>query len=210
MCLLAAIPGVGRFGQKRSYSFGLALMGLGLLLDTGTVLFVRTYWHSPRLVYQMFPQYFLWIFMAGWLVANSKTQMRRATTFLVLAIALCVVVAMHGIVAIDYLYGDSSIYWLLGGCALLLWAPPIPAPRAIGNVVTLLAQSTLFIYLFHWPLAKFLKPVMGSPHRLVRFLLGFLGSVLLWFLWECSLRALKSSAKPAIEMTEPDYVISGD
>jgi hypothetical protein len=143
----------------------------------------------PTFVYHYFPQYFLWIFGSGWLVAVAKPGTQKMVSYLALVAVAVAVIVIHGVAPFHYLYGGDALIWLLGGGALLFWAPAILAPKAIGNIVTMLAKSTLYVYLFHWPLATFIKVILHLHNRPLEIGLGFLASLVLWVFWESTLRA---------------------
>jgi peptidoglycan/LPS O-acetylase OafA/YrhL len=59
--------------------------------------------------------------------------------------------------------------------------------------MTQLARSTLFIYVFHWPIAIVAERILDD--RGIAFLLSLPASMLIWLLWESTVRTKTRLAK---------------
>ncbi len=185
--ILASIPGVGSFGQKHRYAFGLLFTISALLLHYGLAMTV----HSPILSYGRLPQYFLWQFGLGWLVFASRSQIQRVVTLATVFGCLALLFTIRNKTG-DDTFGSHARYWLVFGTALLLWMPAISVPRLVAAPLVTIAKSTLFIYLFHWPfdvLAYRWLHINGGPVGIV---IGLSGGVGVWLLYETLGTAIRS------------------
>jgi acyl-CoA ligase (AMP-forming) (exosortase A-associated) len=191
MGLLSLVPGIARFGHTRRFAFGTILFAASVALYVGFAWFA-----SPRLLdFDSLPLYFLWLFALGWLIAAADSPRRKLGTYVMMLAALAALIAVGR--TGDFAMREHGRYWLILGAPVLLWAPSIAVPELIGSFAGLLARATLFIYLFNWPLAEFYKIAFrmdlafGSHNSPLRFVAGFLTSILLWVAWEATWRAFR-------------------
>jgi acyl-CoA ligase (AMP-forming) (exosortase A-associated) len=191
MGLLSLVPGIARFGHTRRFTFGTILFAASVALYAGFA-----YLASPRLLdFDSLPIYFLWLFALGWLIAAAETPGQKLGTYVMMlaALAALITVGRTG----DFSMREHGRYWLILGAPVLLWAPSVAVPEFIGAIAGLLARATLFIYLFHWPLADFYKiafhmdTAFGSHNSPLRFVAGFLTSIALWVAWEATWRTFR-------------------
>ncbi len=180
---------VRRFGHRHKQAFGLVFLAASFAILCGMAAWhIRPDWSLALTPYQ------LWIFAAGWLVAASRTRRERIVAFLVLAVTLGAMVAVSALFA--PVIRDLWMYncgFLLIGFALLLWVDRIPMPRHLIFAMTQLARSTLFIYVFHWPIAIVAQRILDD--RGIAFLLSLPASMLIWLLWESTVRTKTRLAK---------------
>lgn len=187
MGILAFIPGVSSFGEKRPYAFGLALTVGGFLLH---YVIAKTV-HSPILTFGNLPQYFLWQFALGWLILSSKSQIQRVVTLLILLGCLGALTTIKGLTS-DYVLKFHAPYWLILGTLLLLWAPSVPLPRIMAAPIVTIAKSTLFIYLFHWPINVVAFRWLGIHGGPLGIAIGVTGSLAVWALYESLVKWVRS------------------
>lgn len=179
MGIMVSIPGVGAFGERRPFAFGLIFTATAALLNFGLEMLVR----SPVMNSGILPQYFLWQFAVGWLVFAAQRQSQRIAAIAMLIGCLALAYIGRGRTG-DFLFTGHAPYWLLLGSALLLWMPAIPMPRLIAAPIMTVAKCTLFIYLFHWPfdvLAFRWFNVHGGPLGIA---IGLAGGIGVWALYE--------------------------
>ncbi|MBN9590206.1 MAG: acyl-CoA ligase (AMP-forming), exosortase A system-associated [Alphaproteobacteria bacterium 64-11] len=195
MGILASIPGVGAFGERRPFAFGLIFTAAAALLNFALEMLV----HSPVMNSGILPQYFLWQFAIGWLVFASQRQTEKIAAMVILTACLALVYVARGRTG-DFILTGHAPYWLLLGSALLLWMPAIPMPRLIAAPILTIAKCTLFIYLFHWPfdvLAFRWFHVHGGPLGIA---IGLAGGIAVWVLYE-SLASLGRSLRASPRQT---------
>jgi hypothetical protein len=192
MGLVSLIPGVAAFANARRYLAGMILFWASVAAYAVFALTAMPH----QLDYDSLPIYFAWVFAFGWLVAAARTPGEKLSAYMSLLAGLAVIVTAAARVG-DFSLREYGRYWLILGTPILLWAPAVYVPRVVGVIAGLLAQATLFIYLFHWPIADFYKIAFrmdlafGAHNSPLRFFAGFLTSILLWVLWESTWRALR-------------------
>lgn len=192
MGLVSLIPGIAAFVNSRRYLAGMVFFWASVGAYVAFALLASPHW----LDFDSLPVYFAWLFAFGWLVAAAHTPGQKLASYLSLLAGLTIIVTMAARVG-DFSLREHGRYWLILAVPILLWAPTFFVPRVIGSIAGLLAQATLFIYLFHWPLADIYKiafrmdTAFGAHNSPLRFVVGFLTSILLWILWESTWRALR-------------------
>lgn len=187
MGILACIPGVAPLGEKHSYAFGIVLTIGGFLLH---YVIAKTV-HSPILTFGNLPQYFLWQFALGWLILHSKTQIQRLITLLILFGCLGALTTIYDMTS-DYVLSYHAPYWLLIGTLLLLWMPSVPLPRIMAAPIVTIAKSTLFIYLFHWPINVVAFRWLGIHGGPLGVIVGVAGGLAVWALYETVIKLFRS------------------
>lgn len=187
MGILTFIPGVSSFGEKHSYAFGIVLTVGGFLLH---YVIAKTV-HAPIMTFGSLPQYFLWQFALGWLILSSKSQIQRVTTLLILFGCLGALTTIHGLTS-DYVLQFHAPYWLVLGTLLLLWMPSVPLPRIMAAPIVTVAKSTLFIYLFHWPINVVAFRWLGIHGGPLGIIVGMAGGLAVWALYESVIKLLRS------------------
>jgi hypothetical protein len=139
---LLAIPAVDRLERRAPFGFAGLLVAVGLLgrfevVDLGVP--------HTRPVF--------WLFALGWATALASTRWQRIA---VTAVAAATVPGFFGDPWRDGL--------ILAGFLLLVWAPTLPCPVPLTGVASLLASSSLYIYLTHWqvyPLLQQISPLLA-------------------------------------------------
>jgi acyl-CoA ligase (AMP-forming) (exosortase A-associated) len=189
MLILGLNGKVRSFGHNHKYAFGLVLLGASFAILCGMVIcHVRLIWSLAL------TPYLLWIFAAGWLVAASRTRQKKIITSFILTAAIGAMVAISTAfppaIRQDWL---CNCAFLVVGFALVLWVDRITLPRHVTFAMTQLARSTLFVYVFHWPIAVVSESILHN--RGIAFLLSLPASILIWLLWESTVRTKNRLAK---------------
>ena len=182
MLILGLSGKVRNFGHNHKHTFGLVLLAGSFAILCGMALLrVRLIWSLAL------TPYLLWIFAAGWLVAASRTRQQKITSSLVLTTAVGAMIAISAVFtpAVRQVW-LCNCGFLAISFALLLWIDRITLPRHITFAMTQLARSTLFVYVFHWPIAVAIWGILHN--RGIAFLLSLPASILIWLLWESTAR----------------------
>jgi acyl-CoA ligase (AMP-forming) (exosortase A-associated) len=206
MAAIGSVPRVARLGSDHCFLFGAMLVALGMAATVGELkLLPRT-----LLAFECLPQFYLWVFALGWMASAAATPAKKAATCVALAAGVGLAYALLGKTGAFVVDGRGG-YWLAAGVPILLAAPALVAPRLLATSVNILAQASLFIYVFHWPIANLVQKMAGPGHNEVRFAVGFLCSLGIWFVWESSLRALRSMNLrwPAPTLSRPEASARG-
>jgi hypothetical protein len=183
-----------RLGHRHKFAFGLLLLGASFALLCGLALGgVRLLWSLAL------TPYLLWMFAAGWLVAAARSSRQKVGASLVLTAIISAAIGLSAVfppaIRQVWLYDCG---FLAAGFALLLWVQRIRLPRRVIGAVTQLARSTLFVYVFHWPIAIIAGRILED--RGVGFLLSLPASILIWLLWESTARTeSKLAIHPTVE-----------
>ncbi len=120
----------------------------------------------------------LWCFALGWVAARARTHGQR------------LLVLLAGAVATIGFFGDlSRELVLLGGVAALLWLPTVRVPARLVAVVSVLASSSLFVYLTHWQV----YPHLEMDYPLLATAASFAVGIGYWWLVRPLVRRLGSS-----------------
>lgn len=132
LAALLAIPVIDRLERRQPFVFALALLAVGLAirydaagLEPGSE--------------GKYSWYAFWFFALGWAAAKARTRRHQ------LVVAVALVVSIHG-------YFDSLLRegLVVAGLMLLIWAPTVRIPSFATPVASVLASSSLYIYLTHW------------------------------------------------------------
>ncbi|HEX5996333.1 MAG TPA: hypothetical protein VFY84_14425, partial [Jiangellales bacterium] len=154
MVALTAIPWVDRIERRHPLGFVLALVAVGLafryeLIDIGIP-------HTK-------PAF--WLFALGWAIARASTVRER------LLLSGVVVASVPGF------FGNPARETVMVlGLLMLLWVGTIVVPAALSQVVSVLASSSLYIYLVHWQV----YPLLQADSRVAALLASLLAGVLYW------------------------------
>ncbi|HEY4078776.1 MAG TPA: acyl-CoA ligase (AMP-forming), exosortase A system-associated [Rhizomicrobium sp.] len=189
MLVLGLSGKVRSFGHNHKYAFGFVLLAASF-----AILCAMAVWHV-RLIWSLaLTPYLLWIFAAGWLVAASRTRRQKTTTSLVLVAAVGAMIAISAVFtpAIRHVW-MCNCGFLVVGFALVLWVDRVTLPRHVTFAMTQLARSTLFVYVFHWPIAIVAESILHN--RGIAFLLSLPASILIWLVWESTVRTKNRLAR---------------
>jgi hypothetical protein len=182
MLLLGLSPSVRKAGHDRPYLFGLALVGVSYLVLIGAIVADIGFSTADRV-----PQCFFWMFSAGWLICASQTRRRKiAASAIIAGILLTIVVAAGGLPALEKWEWREGAISLAIGCMPLIWIEKVTVPRHLAFIAALLARSTLFVYVFHWPVAKVLDGAWGNWQ--LANLVSLPASIAIWAIWDATAR----------------------
>ncbi len=176
MSVLAYVPKVARFGVERRYAFGLIFTVATALLQYelarhNAVFNVETEGYLP--------QFFLWQFGLGWMIFASDTIAKRILTYGVLVAILGLMATVNGLTP-DFLFQPGRLPWLVIGCALLLATERVWMSRSLGVLITLIAMSSYYIYLFHLIFSAAGEHLLGWDAPIAKIFVGIVGSVCVW------------------------------
>jgi hypothetical protein len=145
---LASLPGLDRLERRHPFRCAAGILALALALRFALV-GVQA---GPTERYAL--PVVLWCIALGWLAARCET-----TTHRVLATA-ATAVATYGF------FGDVVRETLVvAGITCLVWVRSVRVPRPLLRPVTLVASSSLFVYLTHWQVYPHLEedhPVLAT------------------------------------------------
>jgi acyl-CoA synthetase (AMP-forming)/AMP-acid ligase II len=135
---LLAVPLVDRLERRHPFALPLALAVAGLASRYGLLPGKPP---TPVVVF--------WLVALGWAAARAATAPQRLA---VTALAAGSIVGFHGDLAREVL--------MIAGYVLLVWVPVLPSLGAANRVATVLAGSSLCIYLTHW---QVYRPLADHP-----------------------------------------------
>lgn len=156
LALLLAVPLLDRAERRSPFGFALALVGLGL---------VGRYdpWNLAHIRYHLSPTVVFFLFAVGWAAARARTAGQRLLLTTVL------------LVSVPGLFPGGPGQTLrttivVGGLLLLLWVPSLPSVDPLNRLASVLAGSSLYIYLTHFQVYPYLRdhsPVLALLVSLV-------------------------------------------
>jgi acyl-CoA synthetase (AMP-forming)/AMP-acid ligase II len=154
MAALMAVPWVDRMERRHPFRFVLALVAVGLafrfeLIDIGIP-------HTK-------PAF--WLFALGWAIARASTVRER------LLLSGVVVASVPGFFGNP---GREAVMIL--GLLMLLWVGTVVVPAGLGRVMSVLASSSLYIYLVHWQV----YPLLQADFPVAALLASLVAGVLYW------------------------------
>jgi acyl-CoA synthetase (AMP-forming)/AMP-acid ligase II len=159
LALLLSVGRVDRF--ERRHPFGLAL---GALAATSLLRYTLVGVEAGASERYALPVV-LWCLALGWLAARSDSTLRRVLT------SVLAVLSVHGF------FGDPVREALVAaGVLVVVWVPQVQVPRLLVPVVSLLAGSSLFVYLTHWQV----YPHLEVDHPLLATLASFGVGIACW------------------------------
>lgn len=138
--LLVSVPIVDRL--ERSHPFGVATI---VFVVTMTVRYALVGIEAGAVERYSLPV-LLWCVSLGWMAARAETTPQRIVT------SIAAVVAYWGF------FGDPVREGLVvAGVCALIWLPQLRVPAALLPVLSVLAASSLFVYLTHWQVYPYLE-----------------------------------------------------
>ncbi len=170
---LAALPGFDRLERHRPYAVALAVVTateVVRVLTVGVLAGPFERYTLPTVV----------SFVAlGWLAARSASTRQRLLTSAIVGSAT------YGF------FGDPVRESLVVvGYLALTWCSSLAVPRPVARVVSVLASSSLFVYLTHWQV----YPWLEVEHPLLATLASFAVGILVWRCWGRTRDAIRSSS----------------
>ncbi|MFQ5564647.1 MAG: AMP-binding protein, partial [Parvularculaceae bacterium] len=185
MAAPAAVPAVRKFAARRPFDYALAFFGFALalrLIDGFGAYGARAGLGGEEI------SWVLWLFAAGAVIVFADTTPRR------LIASAIVVISPPLFYAGDY----SRILIAAAGAMVLIWAARLPAPRFSAGFLSLVAESSYFIYMLH-PRAPVDSFTTDWPVDVVRIGLGLIFGVVGWrvyaFAKQTGFAAVKNALK---------------
>ncbi len=157
--LLVSVPAADRLERRQPFA-----VAAGLFLTTLGVRYVLVGFEAGSTDRYALPAV-LWCVALGWMAARSATRRQRTLTSLAAGLAC-------------WGYFDDPVregLVALGVCALV-WLPVLWVPTAILPPVSVLAASSLFVYLTHWQV----YPHLEADHPVLATLASFAVGMLVW------------------------------
>ena len=168
LALLAAVPAVDRLERRLPFVVALAVLAIGLLVRFELLPVDLTH-----------PKPALWLFATGWAAARAERWWQRAVVTAV--VLLCV----------PGFFGDPQRDAVIAtGVLLLLWVPRLPVPAPLVPLTATLAGASLFVYLTHWQVYGWVRPV--DPW------LAVLASLVVGVLWARAGGAMTAAAERGV------------
>lgn len=100
--------------------------------------------------YHRTPWHYGWCFALGMVIAAAKDVPSR-----IFAFALCAAWITY------YFQPTSAAYYVVGGCALIIFVRSLIVPAKLKTVVAEIAGASMFIYLTHYPMISVVNKVFG-------------------------------------------------
>ncbi|SCG65712.1 AMP-binding protein [Micromonospora halophytica] len=136
---LLAVPRIDRLERRHPFALPMTLAGLGLL-SRYDVFDLDARHNLPTALVAF------WLFALGWAAARADGVRQR---LLVTAAAAATVPGFFG------QPGREAL--IVAGFALLIWLPTVPSLGPLNRVASVLAGSSLYIYLTHWQVYPHLR-----------------------------------------------------
>ncbi|MDQ0381413.1 AMP-binding protein [Amycolatopsis thermophila] len=146
LAVLFTIPAVRRFEQRHRFGAAAAILGVTLLAR----LFTDDAHGFPESAFTTHGA--AWFFALGWLAQRASTSGRKLT-----------VLAVMTLLVPGYFPEPGRNLIVFGGLALLIFLPSIRLPRLAARATSLLAASSLYIYLTHYAVFPALLPHFALP-----------------------------------------------
>ncbi|PKF80370.1 hypothetical protein CW749_07335 [Vibrio sp. vnigr-6D03] len=128
------------------------------------------------------PHLMLYLFCLGALVANSKTTIQKSLAS-VLVLGICTPNLISS-------FGDNMTFLFIA-MQITIWLPAIRVPAPLGKLITLVAMSSLFIYLSHFQAKSLLEKVIHNPSPELSVVFALLVGIILSHLWRSRGKALQ-------------------
>ena len=146
------------------------------------------------------PHLFLWNFTLGWalwaLLRNPTSASKMQCTFLVISISG--VMFLRNIEEFPFLIYRFSIFTLL--TIAFIWLKNITLPSPLVRVLTIIAQSIFFIFLFHRSFITLYDFLWAAENnnmltQIFRYIFAMSSSILVWALYVSTTNTLKRYKK---------------
>lgn len=112
---------------------------------------VDRFWTTDHIFHRS-PHWYAWAFACGMMMASARSTRQR-----VLALALIVILEL------DYHGPTSAAWYIIGACALMLFVPELLVPAPLKSVVSVVAGSSMFLYLSHGHVATLVNRLLPEP-----------------------------------------------
>lgn len=144
--LLFSFASVREWFRVRPMASALALLVAVVAVDRTLEMFWSTDYNYHRV-----PWHYAWAFVLGMVLAGANDFRTRC---LAMAVAMVAAVTVWG--------WTSGGFYVMGGCALLLFVPAIVVPAPAKVIVAEIASASMFIYLSHYQMISIVAKVFGQ------------------------------------------------
>jgi len=131
---ILAVPTLDRLVQRHPFAFPMTLVVMG------------TTWQLMLTALDMLPanrfgtfHFVFWLFALGWAISQTRSNAHR------IIVSLAALIGLAG-----YFDNPARDAFVLAGLALLIWTSKLLVPRILTRPISLIAASSLYIYLIHW------------------------------------------------------------
>ncbi|MBB1344481.1 hypothetical protein [Pseudoalteromonas sp. SG45-2] len=156
--------------HKSPYYF----MLVGFLVSYTVSIICRLTWDTSYYLDRL-PHLMIYMFFAGGMAALSKNIRLKMITTSALSIILMDLI---------YFGWSSRILFLYFGSLFTIWLPYILIPRVINKIVTIVAFSSMFIYLTHFQTLSLLNKIFSSVSPGLAVLMSFLVGIVITKVWK--------------------------
>ncbi|MDQ7746415.1 AMP-binding protein [Hydrogenophaga pseudoflava] len=170
MQLLLLLAGLFSFERVRiEFRVRPLISGSVFLVFSILLSYVAEFVWDTNYLYHRTPTWYLWTVACGMLIASAASRgvLTRLMVMLIVAVA---VVIHHGF--------TSATYYILSGCALLLFWPEISVPASVKRVVGEIAGASMFMYLSHYQVKSIVTRLFHAPSPWVALFAAVIGGIL--------------------------------
>ena len=163
VAVLLPLARVDRLERARPFAFAAGVLAVTLLVRY-LLVGVQA---GPNQRYEI--PVVLWCIALGWAAARAHTDAQRVLTSVV-AVAACW----------GFFDEPAREALVAAGVCLLVWVPRLRVPGWALPVLTVLAGSSLFVYLTHWQV----YPLLEDDYPLLATVASFALGIAVWRAWE--------------------------
>ena len=156
--LLFSIPLVRQAFRQRPMVSALLLFVAVVAVDRT----VEHFWNGDY-NYHRTPWHYAWCFVLGMTMALAQDLKSR-----IMIMALAVVSAL-----VTWQM-TSAAFYVMGGCALVLFVRTITVPAPAKIIIAEIAAASMFVYLSHYQVISFVQKVFGGPQPWISLTLSVL------------------------------------
>jgi acyl-CoA synthetase (AMP-forming)/AMP-acid ligase II len=121
-----------------------------LILVSGTAYTINLFWDTNYL-YSRVPHNYAWCFVLGIVMASANSMNTRLLAMVVVVVACWLK------------WGPTSaMYWVTGGCAMLLLVREVWVVAPLRTIVAEIASASMFIYLSHYMVISLVTKIFGE------------------------------------------------
>lgn len=181
VAVLLPLARVDRLERARPFAFAACVLAATLVVRYAMVGVEA----GPNQRYEL--PVVLWCLALGWVAARAHTHRQRVLTSVV-AVAACW----------GFFDDPAREALIAAGACLLVWVPRLRVPGWSLPVLTVLAGSSLFVYLTHWQV----YPLLEDDYPLLATVASFALGIAVWRGWE---RLRVSFAHARVHRRRPDH-----
>jgi peptidoglycan/LPS O-acetylase OafA/YrhL len=182
--LLLILPMFYKYINRNPWVFSLVCFAVSITLSLSSLyLFSINMWEIKL------PHLYLWIFVLGWMIFYARRSNNQV--YILMTIALLVITSW---LVIDIT--SLRFYWTIVAGGLLLFCKNIKIPKLIKPILSLVAQATFTLFLFHRFFFEVYEKIVPYEYSYVSlFIFSVCASLLLWITATSFKRVYKRSIK---------------